>query len=73
MNIPQVGGKYRHYARGGEYEVLHLAKLEANEEDVVVYRALYDPEKIWVRPLSVFVEEVEFEGSKVPRFQYIGE
>jgi hypothetical protein len=59
--------------RGGEYEVLHLAKLEANEEDVVVYRALYDPEKIWVRPLSVFVEEVEFEGSKVPRFQYIGE
>jgi len=43
-------------------------------EDLVVYEALYDNEvsKIWVRPLAMFLEEVEVEGKKQPRFKYLG-
>jgi len=40
---------------------------------MVVYEALYEnPEgKLWVRPLKMFIEEVEVNGKKVPRFEYI--
>ena len=33
-------GKYRHF-KGGEYEVLHLAKDSETLETLVVYKALY--------------------------------
>ena len=29
--------------------------------------------QIWARPLNMFLEEVEIDGKKVPRFKYIGE
>ncbi|MFZ2201803.1 MAG: DUF1653 domain-containing protein [Microgenomates group bacterium] len=29
--------------------------------------------KLWVRPLKTFLEKVEINGKKVPRFKYIGE
>lgn len=28
---------------------------------------------LWVRPLKMFVEDVEVDGKNVPRFEYIGE
>ncbi len=64
-------GKYRHY-KGGEYEVLHLAKHSETEEDLVVYRALYGEFGIWVRPASMWNETVIHEGKVQPRFAYIG-
>lgn len=64
-------GKYRHY-KGGEYEVLHLAKHSETEEDLVVYRALYGEFGIWVRPASMWNETVIHEGKAQPRFAYIG-
>jgi hypothetical protein len=65
-------GRYRHY-RGNEYEVIGVGRMEDSHEPMVIYRALYKSEKfgdnaIWVRPLSVFIEKVEFEGKLVPRF-----
>jgi len=43
-------------------------------EELVVYRALYSgdfPEgQLWVRPKSMFLEEVEVNGKKVPRFEF---
>ena len=64
-------GKYRHY-KGKEYEVVDVAKHSETLEEVVVYRALYGDGELWVRPLKMFVEEVDVAGKKVPRFEYIG-
>jgi hypothetical protein len=44
-------------------------------EWMVVYECLYENEaaKIWVRPLTMFLENVVIEGKSVPRFEYIGD
>jgi hypothetical protein len=64
-------GKYKHY-KGQEYEVIDVAKHSETEEELVVYRALYGNHDLWVRPLKMFMEEVEIDGKKMPRFEYIG-
>lgn len=65
-------GIYRHY-KGMEYRVLCLAKLEESLEEAVVYQALYDDYTVWIRPLSVFREEISIpeSGYAGSRFQYI--
>lgn len=67
-------GKHRHY-KGKEYKVLGVAKHSETLDEFVVYEALYDnPEgKLWVRPKTMFLEKVEVDGKKVPRFEYVGE
>lgn len=64
------GSKYRHF-KGNEYLVLYLAKHSESEEDMVVYQALYGNKGIWVRPLSMFLEQVEINGKLVSRFEEI--
>ena len=68
-------GIYQHY-KGNLYEVLGIAHHSENLEEVIVYRALYDsPEfgenALWVRPIKMFLEEIKYEGQKVPRFKFI--
>ena len=63
-------GKYQHY-KGREYEVIGTAKHSETLEELVVYRALYGEGQIWARPLKMFMEEVEREGKKVPRFSLV--
>ncbi len=65
-------GKYRHY-KGKEYEVMGVAKHTETLEKLVVYRALYGKHDLWVRPLEMFTEEVEIDGKKRRRFEYISE
>ena len=67
-------GKYRRY-KGKDYEVIGVAKHSETLEELVVYRAIYDnPEsKLWVRPKNMFLEEVDVQGKKVPRFEYLGD
>jgi hypothetical protein len=67
-------GKYRHY-KGGEYEVIGIAKHSETLEELVVYKALYQEEgkNLWVRPFSMFTESIELEGKKTPRFEFLGE
>lgn len=60
-------GRYRHF-KGGEYEVLGVARHSEGLEDMVVYRPLYNDKGLWVRPLSMFLETVEHEGRIQPRF-----
>jgi len=64
-------GKYSHY-KGNEYEVIGVARHSETLEDLVVYKALYGNYDLWVRPLNMFLEEVEVNGKKVKRFEYIG-
>ncbi len=64
-------GKYKHY-KGKDYQVLGVAQHSETNEELVVYQKLYDDYSMWVRPLKMFVEEVEISGKKVPRFEYIG-
>jgi hypothetical protein len=66
-------GKYRHY-KGNYYLVIGKAKHSETDEDLVVYTTLYDNEKsaMWVRPLQMFLEEVEVDGKSMPRFTYVG-
>ena len=65
-------GKYRHF-NGNEDDVLFLAKHSETGEEMVVYRALYGERGIWVRPASMWLETVERDGKKYPRFTYIEE
>jgi hypothetical protein len=64
-------GKYKHY-KGGEYEVLGVAKHSETLEELVVYQALYGEKELWVRPIEMFMEEVSLDGKLVPRFKYVG-
>ncbi|MBE5745302.1 MAG: DUF1653 domain-containing protein [Clostridiales bacterium] len=65
-------GKYRHF-KGGEYEVLSLAYHSETGEEMVVYRALYGDNKVWVRPASMWDEKIERDGKIFQRFTYIEE
>lgn len=66
-------GKYRHF-KGGEYEVLCLARHSETEETMVVYRALYGEGAVWVRPAAMWNETVTGkDGTPCPRFTYLGE
>ena len=62
-------GPYRHY-KGGEYQVIDVARHSETEEWLVVYRTLYGACDLWVRPLSMFTEQVTVNGESVPRFQW---
>jgi hypothetical protein len=64
-------GKYEHY-KGKQYKVIGVATHTETLEEFVVYKTLYGEGKLWVRPLKMFMEEVNFNGKKVPRFKYIG-
>lgn len=64
-------GKYKHY-KGKMYEVLGVARHSETLEELVVYCALYGENELWVRPLKMFLEQVEIDGKKVPRFEFIG-
>ncbi|NMP38553.1 MAG: DUF1653 domain-containing protein [Clostridiales bacterium] len=65
-------GVYRHY-KGNEYEVIGTAKNSETLEPMVVYRALYGEHEMWVRPASMWSEEVDTPDGKVTRFTYTGE
>ena len=63
-------GTYRHF-KGNEYRLLYTAKHSETLEDMVVYQALYGERGIWVRPAAMWLEEVERDGYRGPRFQWI--
>jgi len=64
-------GRYRHY-KGNDYEVIGVARHSETEEAMVVYRTLYGDYDLWVRPLSMFTETIEWGGESLPRFQFVG-
>ena len=50
-------GRYRHF-KGNEYEVIGVARHSETEEPMVVYHALYGDGGLWVRPASMWNEQI---------------
>lgn len=68
-------GKYKHF-KGVIHEVIGVAKMtEDHEQEFVIY---YHPDEngnnqLWARPKEMFLENIERDNYKGPRFEYIGE
>lgn len=62
-------GRYRHY-KGGEYDVLDVARHSENKEELVIYRALVDG-TLWARPKRMFLEKISDGKSDIPRFTFM--
>lgn len=68
MTYPKCG-KYRHY-KGKEYQLLYIATHSETLEKMAVYKALYGDGEVWVRPLSMWNEDVNVNGVTVKRFTF---
>ena len=49
---------YRHF-KGNFYLVIDVATSSEDNKEYVIYRALYDDNKLWLRPLDMFSSEVD--------------
>lgn len=70
-------GVYRHYKNPDHlYQVIGLAIHTETNEEMVVYKPLYKIENLpddilFVRPKTMFLEEIEIDGKKIRRFTYL--
>ena len=53
-----IGRIYKHY-KGNYYIVENIALNTETDEQMVIYRALYDEGKVFARPVSSFIQKVE--------------
>lgn len=60
MRNLEIGAVYKHF-KGKMYRVEDIAKHSETGETYVVYRQMYGDESLWIRPLDMFLEEVNFE------------
>ena len=69
-------GIYQHF-KGHKYRVIGVARHSETLEEFVTYKHIdgkrKDESHYWVRPIRMFLEDVEVDGVKVPRFKYLGE
>lgn len=79
MNIPLSKkaqsfkpGVYKHY-KGDLYFAFFVGRLsEDRDKEFVVYKS-FTKGSIWMRPLEMFLEDLEVNGKKEPRFRWVGE
>ncbi len=68
------GCYYRHF-KGNIYQVVGVAIHTETEEEMVVYRAQYGEQGLFVRPYSMFAEEVDHqkypEATQKYRFELV--
>ena len=55
-----IGATYKHF-KGNKYKVLMIAFNSESLKKQVVYQALYDDNKIWVRDYDMFLSLVDKE------------
>jgi len=65
-------GVYEHYKRG-HYRVIGVARHSETGEEHVVYLELHGDYGFTIRPLAMFLEEVEVNGQTKPRFKFLHE
>lgn len=67
-------GTYRHNKKGQLYEVLGIALQTETDEQLVIYKPLYESEfELFARPYAMFTEHVEIDGQMVPRFEKVAD
>lgn len=73
---PRPQEMYRHF-KGKQYQIRCLAKHSETGETMVVYQAMYEPFETYVRPLSLFMDEVDRvrypDAGQKYRFALLGE
>lgn len=64
-------GTYEHF-KGGHYEVIGVGRLSEDKEagEFVIYKSLKN-NTIWCRPIKMFLENIEAENYKGPRFRKV--
>ena len=73
LEMPEIRpGRYRHF-KGNEYRVLYVARHSETQEPMVVYQALYGEMGVWVRPASMWNEEITRDGRTFRRFTLVEE
>jgi hypothetical protein len=65
-------GFYKHY-KGNVYKVIEIAKNTETLETLVIYQDIVSSEKIWARPISMWNDNVVFNGETVKRFELVKE
>ena len=66
-------GLYEHYKNKKLYRVHGIARHSETLEEFVIYEPQYESDaQFWIRPLSMFLENVEYQGIKQPRFKKVG-
>ena len=63
-----IGREFRHF-KGNIYRIEGFAKDSETLEEMVVYRALYGEQGLWVRPAKIFFETIERDGKTMKRFE----
>lgn len=59
----KIKGIYRHF-KGDLYIVEDIGLDSETKEKLVIYRALYEDNKLWVRPYKMFTEIVNRNNQK---------
>jgi len=60
MREIEVNKVYRHF-KGNCYLVIDIAYDSETDTKYVIYRSLYGEGKLWIRPLDMFLSEVDHE------------
>lgn len=63
-------GYYKHY-KGGLYIVVGTAEHTETTELLVLYSPIENRKKVWARPAGMFLQNVEYLGMIVPRFEFL--
>ena len=58
MQQLKINGIYKHF-KGDYYLVVDIANDSETKEKFVVYRRLYGDGSLWIRPLDMFLSEVD--------------
>lgn len=58
MNDLKINGVYKHF-KGDYYLVEDVATHSETKEKYVVYRALYGTNELYIRPMDMFLSEVD--------------
>ena len=58
MRELELGKTYRHF-KGKLYKVIDIVYHSETQEKYVLYQPLYGAGKLWIRPLEMFLSEVD--------------
>ena len=60
MQELKIKGIYKHF-KGDYYLLEDVARDSETDEEMVIYRKLYEDCTLWIRPLKMFLSEVDHE------------